>query len=195
MNISNANAIADFDNEKDRKQISASSLKCNNINVNVNGFSGNEIGTLPTALRNLATNGGTQVSADEGEIGIHSFESERRPSGSDNSPRFVCINNNNNVVVEEPTSPKLLTCKNCFTILSETQIDDLFPIVEPVFQGLVIETLEGLCNLLDGLTRDDDKERLYIILSNALSSTTTITLEETTTILDCLIKLGLIIEP
>ena len=37
MNISNANAITEFDN-KDRKQLSVSSLECNNINVNVNGL-------------------------------------------------------------------------------------------------------------------------------------------------------------
>ncbi|HSF49690.1 MAG TPA: hypothetical protein VLA74_02925 [Nitrososphaeraceae archaeon] len=49
--------------------------------------------------------------------------------------------------------------------------------------------------MLEDLTGDQDKERLYIILSNALRSTSTITLEQTTTILDCLLKLGLVIEP
>ena len=39
FNILNANAIADFDNKGDRKQqVSVNSLKCNNINVNVNGL-------------------------------------------------------------------------------------------------------------------------------------------------------------
>ena len=32
-----------------------SNVKCNNININLNGFSGNEIGTAPTALTGLAT--------------------------------------------------------------------------------------------------------------------------------------------
>ena len=45
--------------------------------------------------------------ADEGEIGASSFESGSdgsndggRPSGSDSDSRFVCINNNNNIVFE-----------------------------------------------------------------------------------------------
>ena len=37
LNISNANVIADFD-DVDRKQVNVSSLKCNNININVNGL-------------------------------------------------------------------------------------------------------------------------------------------------------------
>jgi FG-GAP-like repeat len=79
-----------------------SNVKCNNINVNLNGFSGNEIGTTPTALSGLAT--GEAQTADEGEIGASSFGSGSgsdggRPSGHDSDSRFVCINNNNNVRV------------------------------------------------------------------------------------------------
>jgi hypothetical protein len=40
LNISNANAnaVADYNNKVDKKQVSVSSLNCKNINVNVNGF-------------------------------------------------------------------------------------------------------------------------------------------------------------
>jgi hypothetical protein len=105
-NISNVNAISDFDNEVDRKQVSVSPLNCNNINVNVNGFNG---ATLPTALRGLATDDEAQA-FDEDDIGVSSFgnDGDGRPSGSDTDSRFVCINNNNNKIVEgeeEPISP------------------------------------------------------------------------------------------
>ena len=46
LNISNANVIADFD-DVDRKQVNVSSLKCNNININVNGL---ELYVLPPFL-------------------------------------------------------------------------------------------------------------------------------------------------
>ena len=57
MNISNANAMADFDN-LDVKQVSVSSLKCNNINVNANGL---ELDVLPPFL----TDSGLGVKAVE----------------------------------------------------------------------------------------------------------------------------------
>jgi hypothetical protein len=47
LNNLNANAIADYDNKVNKKQVSVSSLKCNNINVNVNGI---ELDVLPPAL-------------------------------------------------------------------------------------------------------------------------------------------------
>ena len=80
-NISNANAIAEdeyyvnqyenygMDMANDNYYKSQGSdfikkIKCNNINVNVNGFNG---ATLPTALRGLATD--EAQAADEGEVG------------------------------------------------------------------------------------------------------------------------------
>jgi hypothetical protein len=127
MNISNANAIADFDS--DQYQIYAmdmgsnddnnnnyyyksndydnvlvnNNIKCNNINANVNGFNG---ATLPTSLIELPTYDVAQA-ADEVEVGASSFGSDvGRPSGSDKDFRFVCINNNNNNnVVEGEETP------------------------------------------------------------------------------------------
>ena len=87
----------------------------------------NEIGALPTALSGLATD--EAQAADEGEIGASSLEatvrSDGRPSGSDSDSRFVCINNNNNVVVEgEEPIPEL--CEECFAANSrlQTAIED-----------------------------------------------------------------------
>ena len=116
FNISNANAIADFDNKVNKKQVSVSSLKCNNINVNVNGL---ELDVLPPFL----ANSGLAAEAIEGETNTNSFANNGDGSQF-NDFRFSCINNNNNTVVEEqqpePTEPttttltvtKLVTCED-----------------------------------------------------------------------------------
>ena len=74
-------------------------IKCNNINVNVNGDI--DIGASQ-ALRGLATDDEAQA-ADKGANGANFVGSNDggRPSGSDSDTRFVCIDNNDNVVVEE----------------------------------------------------------------------------------------------
>ncbi|HET7643155.1 MAG TPA: hypothetical protein VFK40_06580 [Nitrososphaeraceae archaeon] len=103
LNISNANAIADFDNKEDRKQqVGVNSLKCNNINVNVNGL---ELNVLPPFLD------GDEVAATaaDDETNANSFDNNEGNSQI-NDFRFICINNNNNTVIgeeeeEEETNP------------------------------------------------------------------------------------------
>jgi DNA-binding beta-propeller fold protein YncE len=100
MNISNANAIADFD-KGDRKQVNVSSLKCNNINVNVNGL---ELDVFPPFLKDdvMEADAAEPNSADNWYSGTE---------GNDKSDfrnfKYVCINNNNNIVIatEEPEPP------------------------------------------------------------------------------------------
>ena len=101
-----------YDKSKDSSSVTVKKFKCNNINVNVNGFNG---ATLPTALIGLATDDEAQA-ADEGEVGASTLgnggeNDGGRPSGSDSDTRFVCIDNNDNVVVEEPISE---LCEECF---------------------------------------------------------------------------------
>jgi hypothetical protein len=60
---------------------------------------------LPTALSGLATDDEAQT-VDEGEVGASTLgnggeNDGGRPSGSDSDSRFVCIDNNDNVVVKE----------------------------------------------------------------------------------------------
>jgi hypothetical protein len=127
MNISNANAITDSDNKQYERDLDLSNdhyyvfpqnsdslkkLKCNNINVNVNGL---ELDVLPPFLTGLISYGEV---ADEGLYGDNSYESygdnsyesygEDRPLGSPTDFKFICINNNNNIVVleEEPPVPQ-----------------------------------------------------------------------------------------
>ena len=130
------------DKSKDSSNVIAKKIKCNNINVNVNGFNGIEVGTLPTTLNGLATDE-AQASADEGEIGASSFGSgggsDGRPSSGQGSDKW-CINDNEFVVVEAETpepEPEPPTCVECFDdFLTQEQKDRIFP-----FFGV-----ENVCN-------------------------------------------------
>ena len=118
------------------KDVRVNPIKCNNINVNLNGFNGIELNTLPTSLNVLAT--------DEGEVGASSSGSGSgsdgsRPSGSDSDSRFVCINNNNFVsdggtTPESPPPP----CK------------------------VTVDTITGLGSSPVGIAHDPDHQRMYV---------------------------------
>jgi hypothetical protein len=94
--------------DKDRKNVNVNSLKCNNINVNVNGL---ELDVLPPALSTLLTNGETHVNAYSYGSGTGNYGSTSSSGSEINDFRFICINNNNNTVVrggegeEEPPVP------------------------------------------------------------------------------------------
>ena len=81
----------DNDRKSDKKNVSVSSLKCNNINVNVNGL---ELNVLPPFL-----GGEVAAIASDGETNVNSFANNGDGSQI-NDFRFICINNNNNTVIE-----------------------------------------------------------------------------------------------
>ena len=160
------------------KSKDSSNVQCNNVNANLNGFNGVQVGTLPTALNGLATDNEAQASADEGEIGASSSGSndDSRPSGHDSDSRVVCIYNNNNIVLEgeEPISdggeePISELCEECFAANSmlQTAIEDFLDefdgvisttfitvsageiIAEDFITGAQINTLERFCNQIE----------------------------------------------
>jgi hypothetical protein len=95
MNSASAIAMENNNNFKKSfgKDVSVKYVKCNNINVNVNGFE-LDIGAFPDLL-------GGEIGAAEAETGANSFGSNggsnNGGSSSSNSGFvFVCINNNNN---------------------------------------------------------------------------------------------------
>ena len=120
-NNSNTNANADFDNKVDRKQVNISSLKCNNINVDVNGL---ELNVSPSFLGDS----GLAAEAVEGNTEANSIAGNG--ASEINNFRFICINNNNNTVIEEstPPSPASLTVKkqvfDCDNITSGIRVMD-----------------------------------------------------------------------
>ena len=106
---------------KDSSSVSVKKIKCNNINVNLNGDI--DIGASQ-ALDALATEAQAE---DEGANGASSGNDGRgdgRSTGHDSNSRFVCINNNNNkVVAEEPIPPT--PCELCFAELSTQAKDNI----------------------------------------------------------------------
>src|SRR5215216_3794939 len=101
---------------KDSSSVSIKKVKCNNINVNVNGL---ELNILPPFLSGLV--GSEAQASDEGERGASSYGSgsggyDGEKSRSDGDFTFVCINNNNNTVVEVPPVP--VNCDDCFEVKS-----------------------------------------------------------------------------
>lgn len=124
----------------DKKDVSVKSIKCNNVNVNVNGL---ELNVLPPSLDSLLSSG------DEGERGAASYGSGGQSGYDNNSFKFICINNNNNTVIggeevpEIPEIPEL--CEECFGANSALQTELLDFLVE--FEGRLgfsISTTDGV---------------------------------------------------
>ncbi len=91
-----------YDKSKDSSNsVSLKKLKCNNINVNVNGL---ELEVIPSFLGE-----GLAAEAQEGTTDPSSLGGNGADGGSEiNDFRFICINNNNNTVSGggEPTPPR-----------------------------------------------------------------------------------------
>ena len=173
-----------YDKSKDSSTI-VKKIKCNNINVNVNGFNGVEVGTLPTALSSLATE--VQASEGESEIGASSSGSgSGRPSGSDSDSRFVCINNNDFAVTDgngDETDPCGDAIKACFEELLGVGFDQF---LEGLERGIDVEingvevtfnTFEGMCSALKGLQFAQLHDVLAEIITDATGGFPTLPIE------------------
>ena len=156
-----------YDKSKDSSTI-IKKVKCNNINVNVNGFNGVEVGTLPTALSGLATE--VQATEDEGEIGASSSGSDGgRPSGSDSDSKFECIDNNDFAVVEEEEEPISELCEECFAANSRLQTAILDFLVE--FDGVAITQFfseDGIGEIFFTATETNTIEQLCAQIESAV---------------------------
>ena len=135
------------DNDKSKDSVIVKKVKCNNVNVNVNGLE-LDLTSVPFLSGLLASE------ADEGDNGAGSYGSGEgsygdKKSSSDKSFKFICINNNNNTVVEDgdgvtPPVP-VDECESCFENITLT-----FPITVtlPPLGTITIEDFEELCNLI-----------------------------------------------
>jgi hypothetical protein len=193
------------------KDVTVKSVKCNNINVNVNGL---ELNVLPPVLSGLLTSE-TQAS-DKGERGASSYGSGRGGSYdsghsvSDGDFKFVCINNNNNTVIggEEPPIPREPTippeppepptaCELCFA--NANVVDAIEATLELPggisFEGIVdaedigfeVLTIEDFCEYIEEQNFGDFT--LLLILRELVGGTE----ESLQAIIDCLILAGVII--
>ena len=165
------------------KDVSVKNVKCNNVNVNVNGLDLN-LTSVPFLSNLLAS----ETHADEGERGSNSYGSGGSygdKSRSDGDFKFICINNNNNTVVvgEEPIpEPGPLTCEECFTsILNPEELDDL------IQATTLPDSLPELCNefIEGGLQTEQGRTFIseYLFTSGM---TALISVDKINAILDCL---------
>jgi hypothetical protein len=164
----------DKDNKKVDKKVSVSSLKCNNINVNVNGLT---LDVFPPFL-----GGEVAATAAEGETDANSFANNGGSEGGSeiNDFRFICINNNNNTVIEAPPvppTPPVDPCVLCFeefegtddllTAVLELEESDLIRAETALgveLSGLLdVVTIEDLCDFLEALNIELTLEQLVIL--------------------------------
>jgi hypothetical protein len=146
------------------EKMSLKSIKCDNINLNVNGLELN-VTSFPF-LNGLASD---EVEAYEAERSAGSYGSYGVGySGSDRDFRSVCINNNNNTVVEAPPPPVEDECPEAEDIEScfrQFLLDFLFPnfvdaleseawiTVEINGQEVTLRSFEDISEALEGHTR------------------------------------------
>jgi hypothetical protein len=160
----------DMDREKkeDKKSVSVSSLKCNNINVNVNGL---ELDVFPPFL------GGGDLAAEAVEPNTEgsSFAAGNNGDGSQiNDFRFICINNNNNTVIEREEDNETEDdnetdeCETCFTtILTEEELNAIIADFE--VEGIV--SLQDICNFVDANSQTEEgRSNIAFVLANAFNN-------------------------
>lgn len=148
----------DKDRKSDKKNVSVQSLKCNNINVNVNGL---ELDVFPSLL-----DGEGVAEAAEGQTDANSFANNNGGSNSGstiNDFRFICINNNNNTVINE--QPLLEECAEtddieaCFEeFIPEAQFPAFVSALESGItaeingQFVILRSFNDICEAFEDLT-------------------------------------------
>ncbi len=162
----------DRDYDKSKKDtsnsVSIKKLKCNNINANLNSVDANFGSPIPSD----GTEGGANGEALSAQ-GAEAISANGLMNGANNGDRsfvdrennfaFVCINNNNNTVVEAPAvedeCPEADEIESCFR---QFLLDALFPnFVDALESGITVEingqdvtlrSFEDICEALEGLT-------------------------------------------
>jgi len=115
-------------------------IKCNNINVNLNGIdvdlgvpNGNDL--LNGPIDEAQAEDESQTTTTASSFGNNEINNNGYKQNEDF--RFICINNNNNAVVNETTTeppepPEPLTCEDCFTAnLNETELNNVEVLLQP----------------------------------------------------------------
>jgi hypothetical protein len=154
------------------KDVSVKYVKCNNINVNVNGFE--------LDINRASDIFGSQLAAEEAETGASSFGgnsgfgggSSNGPYGSDKKDSFVfvCINNNNNA--GGGGGGDTTDCEECFQgealaefrAAVEAGIDINIP---GTSLSVTIDSLAEVCAILDFLGSADNLDTLLNVFLNA----------------------------
>ena len=178
------------DKSKDNSVI-VKKVKCNNINWNLNGFSGNTLDSSTTS--GLSALAADREAEEEGANGVsgndrRGGEDDRR--GHDSNSRFVCINNNDNGQkeedgAEEPPGAKEPDCAAGFDCLIGLTPGELANLKDK----LGLERTAGLvelCVALEGVTAVE----LTAILTTTGSGSVGQSPDEAAAIITCLIAAG-----
>jgi hypothetical protein len=192
--------------DKDRKSFNISSLKCNNINVNVNGL---EFEVLPPSLSILLTNGEADANAYSYGSGKGNYASASSSSSEINDFRFICINNNNNTVIggEEPIPPippvpPVDECIFCFEETTQAVRDAINTFLAA--QGVIlvapgieipadVNTFEQLCKwLTENAPLELTRTQIINLISQFLRANPTVDRGEVQELVECLIDADLI---
>jgi len=189
-----------YDNDKKKSSdAKVQNIKCNNIIINKNG---EDVDQPPqdgdlTAAATLQGLDNKNSAIDEETSWLAALNEESQGNiNLDKNVVNVCINKNNNQItvgepIEQPPEPP--TCEGCFGDLSPEQIDDIFPI--EFGGGVAFQTLQALCETLDGDLTDQQRQDLYLVVSTGLIDAGSLSVEDINAVLDCLEGLGLIIAP
>lgn len=160
LNISNATAIADYDKEQSKMDLDLSNdhyyvfpqnnnllqkIKCNNINVNVNGL---ELDVFPHFLsEDIATE------AQDTNTDASSFAGNNGDGSTINDFEFICINNNNNTATNN----------------NNTNIGNGNISIPPAEEFANLNVIKNVDCISEGGTPDDDAVCDYV-LENILPS-------------------------
>src|ERR687898_3390559 len=149
------------DNEKSKDSVSIKKVKCNNINLNLNG-----VNITAGGSANGGANGAAEGSESIAANGYGNGNGERKHVDKKDGFTFICINNNNNNVTggnvtapPAPTpepEPPVNECEECFDNLT---VDLQVILNAALAEGFTIgelevpagSTVEELCELLDGV--------------------------------------------
>ena len=191
----------DKDHKKVDKKVSVSSLKCNNINVNVNGLT---LDVFPPFL------GGNDIAAAETADPTTEAASFAGSGGHDKSEfnnfKFICINNNNNTVIQQqqPPVPPIIpeNCDDCFLPTNVggpvppgllTQLNNFLAANEVVIDGVSqnVGDVQGLCDAIVAAGGISEAE-IETILNDALTGQAAPPVIDR--IIACLDQVGLILE-
>jgi hypothetical protein len=163
-----------YKKKSNAKDVSVKNVKCNNINVNVNGL---ELNT--TSVPFLSDLLGSEAQAsDEGYSGASSYGSNGgsygdKKSGSDGDFKFVCINNNNNTVIvgdgDGDGNGALEECESCFD-----EFRPVFPVTVtlPPLGTITINNLQELCDLIFSPPFSTSAEQLLRLVAAILPTAT-----------------------
>jgi hypothetical protein len=178
---------------KDSSSVFVKKINCNNVNVNVNGL---ELNGLPPFLGNLLASDGQDGYGDASSYGSGSYGGG--PSGSEGDFKFICINNNNNTVIESeepvpptppilqvPPTPPTELCEDCFTqSLDETQFADFEEALAAGIDIIVgreiieVNSLLELCTILEGATNIREISTILVDIGLPIIVDDRITLDE-----------------